>query len=82
MRVIVAALATIGSAGISAWLLAWNNCVNLLPGRPQFDVFCGHNVLLQLVPLFFLLLILFAIFAGIILRQLKRRRRESTSINP
>jgi uncharacterized membrane protein YhaH (DUF805 family) len=74
MRVIVAALATIGLAAICAWLLAWNSCLNLLPGHSGFDYFCGHNALLQVVPLFFLLLVIFAFLSGIIVRRWKNSR--------
>jgi uncharacterized membrane protein YhaH (DUF805 family) len=74
MRVIVTAFGIIGLAAICAWLLAWNNCLNLLPGHSGFDYFCGHNALLQVVPLFFLLLVLFAFFSGIIVRRWKMRR--------
>jgi uncharacterized membrane protein YhaH (DUF805 family) len=74
MRVMVAALGIIGLAAICAWLLAWNNCLNLLPGHSGFDYFCGHNALLQVVPLFFLLLVLLAFFSGIIVRRWKTRR--------
>jgi hypothetical protein len=64
MRVIVATLGIICLAAICAWLLAWNNCLNLLPGHRGFDYFCGHNALLQVVPLFFLLLVIFAVLSG------------------
>ena len=73
MGVIVAILGIIGLAAIGAWLLAWNNCLNVLRG-PQLDIFCGHNIPLQLIPLFFLLLVLFVILAVVILRLRPRRR--------
>ncbi len=79
MRVIVAIFAIVGLAAICAWLLAWNNCVNLLPGHLEFDYFCGHNAPLQLVPLFFLLIALFAFLYGIVVRRWKARRSSSES---
>ena len=77
MRVIVAILGVIGMAAVGAWLIAWNNCVNLMPAHPQIDYLCGHNIGLQLIPLFFLLSIVFAIFAGIVAHRLKKRRSSS-----
>jgi hypothetical protein len=73
MRVILATLGIIGFSAICAWLLAWNNCLNLLPGHSGFDYFCGHNALLQVVPLFLLLLALFACLSGIVVRRKTRR---------
>jgi hypothetical protein len=74
MRVIVAIFAAIGLAAICACLLAWNNCVNLLPCHRGFDYFCGHNAPLQLVPLFVILLALFAFLSWIVARRWKACR--------
>jgi hypothetical protein len=74
VRAVGIVLATICSAALGAWLLAWNNCVNILPGRREFDYFCGHNAPLQLVPLFVLLLVLLIFVFGAIARRWKARR--------
>lgn len=74
MRIIVATLTIILLAATCAWLLAWNNCINILPGRSAFDYFCGHNALLQIFPLFFLLLVVFASLSGLIVRRWRARR--------
>jgi hypothetical protein len=68
---ILVALFNILLAAIGAWLLAWNNCVNLLPGHRAFDYFCGHNALIQILPLFFLLLVAFILLSGAIARRWK-----------
>lgn len=74
MRMLALVLVVILSAALGAWLLAWNNCVNLLPGRSEFDYFCGHNALLQILPLFLLLLVVFSLLAGAIARRWRARR--------
>lgn len=74
VALVLVVLGTVALAAICAWFLAWNSCVNLLPGHRAFDFLCGHNAPLQIVPMFFLLLILFAFLSLIISRRWKVRR--------
>jgi len=74
LRVIVAGCAIVVLAAVGAWFLAWNNCLNLLSEHREFVYFCGHNTMLQLVPLFFLLVVVLTLLLGISVSLWKARR--------
>jgi hypothetical protein len=69
MKMVFSTLLSIVLAGICAWFLALNTCLNLLNGFRAFDFLCGHNVLLQVLPLFVLFIVLFTVLSRILARR-------------
>ena len=69
MRLVVFTVLTIALAAACAWFSALGTCSNLLSGARAFDFFCGHNVLLQVIPLFVLFTVLFTVLSRVLARR-------------
>jgi hypothetical protein len=75
VRAVLFVLVVLVMSAVGAWIVAVSTCNHLLIGTRSFDFVCGHNAPLQLVPSFFLFLIVFSLLA----QRIKSRRISSGS---
>jgi len=69
LKVLVAIVAVPTLAAVSSWELGVYLCNYALIGRPDFDLVCGHNAPIQLLPSFLFFFVTFFPIASRIVRR-------------